>query len=146
MRLYGSIDNRLEENKMYCDKIEVGTGMTEYYYSDRKAYEVIDVKDQKHITVREYDHKAVGEYASNGWQLVSNENNKCFDMVKRGDYWYRVKTATLEMLNSPDKEVYWWILMNNFNTKKIREKGKDTKYDRMNVSFGIAEYYFDYEF
>ena len=28
---YGSINNRLEEDKQFCPVIEVGTGMTEYY-------------------------------------------------------------------------------------------------------------------
>lgn len=27
MKLYGSLNNRLEENRMFCDTIEVGTGM-----------------------------------------------------------------------------------------------------------------------
>ena len=34
---YGSLNNRLEENRQFCEKIEVGTGVTEYMYSDRKA-------------------------------------------------------------------------------------------------------------
>ena len=40
MKLCGSLNNRLEENRMFCDTIEVGTGMTEYLYSDRHAYEL----------------------------------------------------------------------------------------------------------
>ena len=41
MKLYGSLNNRLEENHMFCDVIEVGTDMTEYLYTDRHAYEVL---------------------------------------------------------------------------------------------------------
>ena len=62
MKLCGSISNRLEENRMFCDVIEVGTGMTEYSYTDRHAYEVVEVVDQKHIKVREYDHKHKGDF------------------------------------------------------------------------------------
>ena len=58
---YGSIDNRIEEGKQFVNEIKVGDGVTEYLWSDRKAYEVVDVKDQKHITIREYDHKLKGE-------------------------------------------------------------------------------------
>ena len=65
---YGSLNNRLEENRMFCEQIEVGTGMTEYHYSDRDAYEVVAVKDQKHVTVRKYDHRHVGDCAmDNNW-------------------------------------------------------------------------------
>ena len=66
---YGSIDNRLNENRQFCDKIEVGTGMTEYSWSDSHAYEVTRVKDQKHVWVREYDVKHVGEAFTNNWLL-----------------------------------------------------------------------------
>lgn len=44
---YGSLNNRLEENKMFCEEIKVGTGLTEYFYSDRHPYEVVKVIDQK---------------------------------------------------------------------------------------------------
>lgn len=61
MKLYGSLNNRIEENRMYCDAIEIGTGVTEYKWSDRRAFEVVGVRDQKHVSVREYDHKLAGE-------------------------------------------------------------------------------------
>ena len=50
-KLYGSLDNRLEEGKTY-GKIEVGTGVTEMCYSDRHAYEVVEVIDEKHLLIR----------------------------------------------------------------------------------------------
>ena len=81
---YGSLNNRVEENKQFCDKIEVGTGMTEYSWSDRHAYEVTAVKDQKHVTVREYDAKHVGEAYTNKWELVSNPENPELNLTKRG--------------------------------------------------------------
>lgn len=121
MRLYGSIQNRFEENKMYCNEIKVGTGMTEYLWSDRHPYEVIKVKDQKHITVRALDHKPVGGPYSNEWELVSNEENIEREMANRNGKWYFVRN---------------WS-----------EYGKNHKqYIRANVSFGVAEYYYDYEF
>lgn len=143
---YGSLNNRLEENKMFCKTIEVGMGVTEYFYSDRRAYEVIEVKDQKHVSIREYDHKLAGEPMSNDWELVSNENNPIINLVKRGNYWYRTKTATLEQVNSTDAGVRLWVALNGFDIEKIRKNGKQTKYTKMNVSFGVADYYYDYEF
>ena len=92
MKLYGSLNNRLEENHMFCDVIEVGTDMTEYLYTDRHAYEVVEVTDQKHIKVREYDHKHTGDGCmDNSWELVSNDNNPVRAMTKRGKYWHEAE-------------------------------------------------------
>ncbi len=114
---YGSLNNRIDENKMFCDKIEVGTAMTEYFWSDRHPYEVVKVISQTHIFVRELDHKAIGEPMSNTWELKSNENNPVIELKKRYGYWN-------------------WVEKN----------GCKTVYRRTNVSFGVAEYYYDYEF
>ena len=148
MKWYGSVNNRIEENKMFCDEIKVGTGVTEYSYSDREAYEVIEVKDQKHVTIRKYDHKHIGpNNMDNNWELVSNENNPTKELVKRGKYWYGAVTITKEMVEkatTPEQRLY--LVMNGFDVTKINQKGKQTKYFKMNVSFGVADYYYDYEF
>ena len=142
---YGNLTNRLEENKMFCDKIEVGTGMTEYYYSDRKAYEVTKVIDQKHIFVREYDHKAAGEAMSNTWELISNPENPEIEMVFRYNHWCSVCTWT-------QADVDRIIARNGFFLDchgvqdKLKLKPEVKTYSKMNVSFGTADYYFDYEF
>ncbi|MBQ0165354.1 MAG: hypothetical protein KBS75_09200 [Bacteroidales bacterium] len=156
-RLYGSLQNRLEENRQFCETIEVGTGVTEYSYSDRHAYEVVAVKDQKHVTIREYDHKFCGEAYTNDWELISNPENPEINLVKRGDYWYTASTLTAEELKpmlSEDGRIHlnnenfdrgMWMAQ-NFDFDKVLEKGKQTVYRRMNVSFGVADYYYDYEF
>ena len=143
---YGSLDNRLEENKMFCKTIEVGTGVTEYSYTDRRAYEVVEVRDQKHVSIRRLDAIHVGEAMTNTWKLVSNEENSIIDLVRRGDYWYREVTATIDDLNSDNFQIRLWLCHNGFDIEKIRKNGKQTKYHKMNVSFGIADYYYDYEF
>lgn len=142
---YGNLNNRLEEGKQFCEEIKVGTGVTEYFYSDRQAYEVVEVVDQKHISIRRYDHKAVGERMSNTWELISNEKNPIIKLVKRGNNWYNERTATIEDLESENFDRRLWVCM-NFDCDKIREKGKQTKYKKMNISIGVADYYFDYEF
>lgn len=142
---YGNLTNRLEENKQFCKEIKIGTGATEYHYSDRTPYEVVAVKDQKHVTIRRLDHKLKGEAYSNNWELISNEKEPTIDLVKRGDYWYTEKTATIEDLESSDFNRRLWVRM-NFDCDKIKQKGKQTKYNKINISFGKAEYYYDYEF
>ena len=145
---YGNLTNRLEENKMFCEKIEVGTGMTEYYYSDRHPYEVVEVVDQKHIKVRELDHKHIGDGCmDNHWELISNENNAIKALTKRGNYWYWTTIVTKDILDNIDKiETQLFLCHNNIEVDKLKEKGKITRYRRANVSFGIADYYYDYSF
>lgn len=147
-RWYGSLDNRLEENRMFTDEIKVGTGMTEYLYSDRHAYEVTAVKDQKHVTVRRYDVKNVGGAYSNDWQLISNPSNAERDLEKRGDYWYWTQTVTADMIagREDDIETQIGLCHGGFDIETIKAKGKQTKRYRANVSFGKADYYYDYEF
>lgn len=147
MKLYGSLNNRLEENKMFCDKIEVGTGMTEFYYSDRNAYEVTEVIDQKHVKVREYDHKNVGMAYENKWELISNPDKPERMLTKRGNYWYWTSTITAEDLaNATDAFDRLRIAMAGFDPEKVAAKGKQTKYFKADVSFGFADYHYDYEF
>lgn len=143
---YGNLSNRLEENRQFCETIEIGTGVTEYFYSDRHAYEVVEVKDQKRVSIREYDHKAKGEGFTNDWELISNEENPVIELVKRGNGWYRAVTATLEDVENEDLQVRLWLCHNGFDIEKIRKNGKQTKYHKMNISFGVADYYYDYEF
>ena len=151
MKLYGSLTNRLEENRQFCDEITVGTGVTEYSWSDRHAYEVVEVTDQKHVKIREYDHKCVGGAYSNDWELISNENNPVISLTKRGKYWYTTVTCTpeeaKEILDGDDIGAKLWACHNNFDLQAIIESGKKkTTYHRRNVSFGVASYYYDYEF
>ena len=151
---YGNLHNRLEENKQFCDEIKVGTGATEYFYSDRHAYEVIEVKDQKHVVIREYSHKPIGEYMSNQWELISDENNRIMELTKRGKYWYNTVIATIEDIIAMEQEeninkkldIQLWLAHNDFDIETIKTKGKQTKYHRVNISFGKADYYYDYEF
>jgi hypothetical protein len=144
---YGSVHNRLEENKQFCDEIKIGTGVTEYLYSDRHPYEVIDVVDQKHVYIRELDHKLIGEPYSNDWELISNENNTVYYLTKRGKYWYKTITVTDDILEPEiSVETMLFLTHNGINEDDLRNRKKITRYHRINVSFGHAEYYYDYSF
>ena len=146
-RWYGNLTNRFEENRMFCEKIEIGTGMTEYSYSDRHPYEVVEVIDQKHVKVRKLDHRHIGDGCmDNNWELFSNENNSIKTLTKRGNYWYWTITVTKEILDNDNIETSLFLCHNGISADRLREKGKITKYNRANVSFGVADYYYDYEF
>lgn len=153
---YGSVHNRLEENRQFCDEIKVGTGCTIYHWSDRDAYEVIEVKDPKHIVIRELAHtkREGAEWCENDWILTSDETKPEMELVKRGKYWYSVTTATPELAmraikaqEAGDSERIVWFALNGWNAREIAESGKARhKYYRQNISFGKASYYYDYEF
>ena len=124
MKWYGSINNRLEENRQFVPTIEVGQGVTEYSWSDRDAYEIVAVKDQKHITIRAYDHKLKDgtDWYEQRWVLISNPSKPTTDLTKRGKYWYEIRT---------------WV----------DEDGKSHKsYYKRNISIGHADYYRDPSF
>ena len=144
---YGSLQNRLMEGTQFDGMIEVGTGITEVMYSDRHPYEVVAVKDQKHITVRELDHKMIGEAYSNDWELISNEDNPTYELTERGKFWYWTVTITKDILDSiEDINTKMFLWHNNVDIDKLKEKGKIVKYHRANVVIGFADYYYDYEF
>lgn len=162
-RLYGSINNRMDENKMYCDKIEVGTGVTEYQWSDRHPYEVVKVIDQSHIYIRGLDHKLKGGAYSNDWELVPNEANLIIELQQRKGVWYRVvEYSKQNWLDQAQKEYekgkvkspqvwYDYVSCMANLTEKQRQKIEDGKIVKKfqkfgNISFGVAEYYYDYEF
>lgn len=128
--------------------IVVGTGVTEYIGSDRYAYEVIDVRDQKHVTIRRLDHVHTGDGCmDNNWELWSDDSNPVYDLVKYGDLWYWSVTVTSSDLDAiKDDCDLIHLRINGFDPDKIRTKGKQTKRSKANVWFGRARYYYDYEF
>lgn len=141
---YESLNNRIDENKMFCKEIEVGTGLTEYSWSDRTPYEVVKVINQNNVLVRELDHKHIGNgQMDNNWELVSNENNPVKELKKLRGYWNWINTVTKESLSR-------LILLDDKTAKaqaKIEAGAKEAKINRRaNISFGVAEYYYDYEF
>lgn len=148
MEMRGSFINRLMENAECKSEITVGMGVTEFLYSDRHAWEVIEVRDQRHVTIRLLDHEHEGDgEMDNRWVLISNEANPTRDLVKRGKYWYAENVITADVL---DGEWTWekalWLAHNDVTPEALKEKGKIRRYHRMDVSFGWADYYYDYEF
>lgn len=142
---------------MFTDEIAVGTGMTEYLYSDRHAYEVTEVIDQKHVKVRKYDQKRLdsnGMSDCQNWELISNPDNPEYLLTKRGKYWYwtvsfdRAYVEDIDEDNLTNETIGKVLCLAHNNTDKaeVMEKGKVTRYNRANVSFGHADYYYDFSF
>ena len=155
MKWYGSLQNRLEEGHQFCDEIAVGTGVTEYSYSDRHPWEVVRVRDQKHVRVRAMKHRHVGDgVMDNNWEVYSDPDEVERDLEKRGDVWYWTTTITREDIESFEasheeldvNDFHINLCIGGWDADRIREKGKQTKRWKASVSFGTAQYYHDYEF
>lgn len=159
-KLYGSVNNRLVEGKNFVDEIKVGDGVTMYYWSDRKAYEITKVVDQKHFFMRQYDVKHIGVAFENKWQLISNPENPEIEVVFRNNAWKSVRRFKKEEVekhvdnmtdcNSREANYSLFKYYNNLSFKDMEkiESGKElVKYYKMEpISIGVADYYYDYEF
>ena len=76
-------------------KPEVGMGVTEYYYTDREPWEIVAVRDERHITVRKLDYKRIdnnGMSDCQEYEYYSNPNNVTVELffTKQGVWRERI--------------------------------------------------------
>ena len=147
---YGNLNNRLMEQGKDAEEITVGMGVTEFHWSDRDAYEVTEVRDQKHITIRRLRPIHIGQAYENKWDLVQDETAPEINLVKRGKYWYTYATLTKEEMDeiyaTNNLDMMLWMCHAGFDKDVINKNGKQTKYHKRNIRIGYADYYYDYEF
>lgn len=91
---YGSLNNRIDE-QIKSPVPLVGMGATEYCWSDRHAYEIISVKDERHITVRQYTAKRTdnnGMSECQDYEFISNPNGATCDLflTSKGEWRERI--------------------------------------------------------
>ena len=86
MRWYGSLQNRIEEVTRN-PKPTVGMGATELMYSDRNAWEIVAVKDDRHITVRRMKAKCKNWFAGD-WEVEPDEKGYTTELflTKKGQW------------------------------------------------------------
>lgn len=94
---------------------------------------------KKHVLVRGLDHKKKenSEAFDNDWELISNSNNCIKELKFRYGKWNWVIKATKETIKRAifiDKKLY----------DKVMKDGESIDYIPTNISFGKAEYYYDY--
>lgn len=147
MKWEGSLVNRIEENAQDCSEIKVGTGVTEFMYTDRHAYEVVKVDDQKHVYIRELGHKMLDEngFGSNNWELYSDESKPVIPVVKRGKYWYVHHEFHADEISDTYENRLNLALLNT-SWDELMERKVIHRYSKMNIRFGYADYYYDWEF
>lgn len=100
MSWYGSIQNRLSERALSPTPV-VGMGVTECLWSDRHPYEIIEVKDDRHITIRSLNAKRIdhnGFSECQEYEYSSNPNGAIYHLFKnkKGRWVRRVGTRGVD--------------------------------------------------
>ena len=149
-RLYGSLTNRLEENKNYSGKeLYKGMDITMYYWSDRHCYFITKVIDQKHIFVKRYkvvaDKEKEGGMGHQNW-LYFKSNKECNEYLKKFG-----KGTDGKIYEETEEEWIFryghWNLVQRKDAWSLKPLDKP-RYHRIQqgISFGIKDYYYDWEF
>lgn len=154
MKLYGNLTNRIEENRNYNHRdIEVGDDLTEYMWSDRRCYYVTKVINQKHIFVKSYqvcaDHSKQGGMGHQNWlyfkttKQMNEYLNECIDKGLINSTKYDVENVKE---NGEVELVYryghWYVKQEYWYDVKLEKP----RYNKINISFGVKDYYYDWEF
>lgn len=151
---YGSISNRLEENKNYLHRdIQVGDDLTEYLWSDCHCYYVTRVIDQKHIFVKPYqvcaDHSKEGGMGHQNWMYFKTIKemheylNSCHLVFQGKEVHYDTENV------QENGEIELVFRYNHWYTKTeywYGTKLEKPQYNKINISFGVREYYYDWSF
>lgn len=154
---FGSLTNRLDEGHTFTDEIKVGTGVTEMCYSDRHAYEVVKVIDDKHLLIRRCDAKRIdnnGLSDDQDYEYTLRPYKETILTEEMLDDDFRMKMIQInnpkmfaKIMNSKIGDV---IGDNNQLLVKTkygwRERYSNGKYNVNKFSVGLKEEYFDPSF
>lgn len=166
IKWYGNIHNRLEENKNYLKDgiIKEGDYLTEYLWSDRHAYEVTQVINQKHIFIRPLKAIRTDSYGMSDaqeYRYESDNTQREIELMFKYNKWKKVRRYNFKdasdraklFVEEGDIKTYEAALAYIFRGMSQKEidtlkSGKDLLiFDDMNpISFGIADEYYDYSF
>lgn len=105
--MYGSLTNRLAERTRGL-KPEIGMGVTQLLWSDRNPYEIIAVKDDRHITIRELDWNRLdnrGMSECQDYEYISNPNNRTYNLYKNNKGKWVIRVGR----NGVDNSYGWYI-------------------------------------
>lgn len=153
-RVYGNLINRLQENRNHLKDgiIKEGDDITLYMWSDRTCYYVDKVIDQKHIIVKPYhvcaDHSKPGGQGHQDWLYFKTlkEQNK---YLNDQHIMYNGKEQHWEENPVESKGEEWVFRYGKWYKvigKSNEGNGKPTYTKVGNISFGVRDYYYDWEF
>lgn len=100
----GNLINRIRENSVN-DVPEVGQGCTIYYYTDRDAATVIEVKSPTRIVIQEDDV----EFDESGYasKITQNPEGKKHEVIKTKKGWKILKRTTRVRLGFREPYYDW---------------------------------------
>lgn len=74
--MYGNVINRVLETRAPKATPVIGMGVTEYCWSDRHAYEVIEVIDNRHILIRALGSRLIGDWLDQEYEYFSDPEGR----------------------------------------------------------------------
>lgn len=84
----GSFINEIMYHTINNVKPYVGMGATEILWSDRHAYEIVEVVDAKHLIARRMKVKNIGGFGDNEWEITSDVGGGTVRLTLYKDGWY----------------------------------------------------------
>ena len=161
---YGNLTNRLEENKNFTGReVKPGDDITMYHYSDRTCYYVTAVENQKRIQVRRYytcaDHDKAGGMGHQDWMYFKTWDDWNQYLAK----YFPDHHDTSAHMEEPEAET--WVFRYGKWARETKCENRDwcdtdrerKQFDKNGyflhyaplsgkVSFGVRDYYYDWEF
>lgn len=163
-RFYGNLSNRFEEGQNYTGReIRPGDDITMYLWSDRHCYYVTEVINQKRIKVKPYHVCADKEKAygmgHQEWlyfkelkdrdKYFGYENDpEYYEINNREETWvYRYNKWMRESIY-PESEIVGKEFCTDKELKSLDKYGYIKQYHDLSgkISFGVRDYYYDWEF
>ena len=159
-KIYGNLMNRLTEDKNYTGReIKVGDDITMYHWSDRKCYYVTGVINQKRIKVKRYYVCADKEKATG----IGHQEWVYFKTLREQDKYLNWEHTEKEYEEDEKYEEVWvfrygkWMREHTYteenycSERELNSLKKNGYYKRYydlsgKVSFGVRNYYYDWEF
>ena len=160
MKLYGSLTNRLQEGIGPKKPICEGDDITMYLWSDRYVYWVEKVENQKRIKVRQYyvcgnQEKQLG---------MGHQDWLYFKTIKEMNAYLNKHRPDIVTYDDKEPEAETWVyrynkwMMEKIFTKEnycteremesLKKNGYYKRYSDLSgkISFGVKDYYYDWEF
>lgn len=143
---FGSVQNRIAERCKQPEPV-VGMGVTRCLYSDRDPYEIIEVKDAKHIVVRAMGYERIdnnGMSESQEYRYFSKPDGEVVHLTLRNGRW-RDRIVEAVYVEDPNGE---YVDLMNGNGKRYRKDGYKVtnKLGCDGWSLGRAVRYYDFSF
>lgn len=143
-KLYGDIFNRIYEGGTFTEDIKVGTGVTQYLYTDKYAYEVVEVISPNELVIRKCEATRIDDQScpsTQKYEFKVKEYKETLCMSEEEAEYAKVRFNKIVKIGEPYKD-------NNVIIKKYkngwREKG--SKQHSPLFSVGIQEHYVDPHF